>query len=237
MADRYYVPGGFGEGQIKLAGTEAHHLLSVMRAKVGDRVELFDGLGATASGEIVAATNKSATVRILETAPAPAASGPKLTLVTAVPKGERFRWLVEKATELGVERLVPLAAARSVVLPGRGKLETMQQTVIAACKQSGRNVLMKIDRVTTWDEFVARDPAAGPAVIAHPSGQTIAEFLQVPIERDVTAVVGPEGGFTEAEIESATAAGARLVSLGTNILRTETAAVAMAAILIPRLQT
>ena len=76
-------------------------------------------------------------------------------LATAVPKVDRFRWLVEKATELGVGRLIPLQTARSVVSPGALKLDKMRQAVIEACKQSGRNRLMEIEPVTSWREFVS----------------------------------------------------------------------------------
>jgi 16S rRNA (uracil1498-N3)-methyltransferase len=200
-----------------------------MRGAVGDRVELFDGRGAAAIAEVVARSRKSATLKLLERTfdNAPDSS---FTLASAVPKGDRFRWLIEKATELGVDRLVPLQTARGVVQPRETKLGKMQQTVVAACKQSGRNWLMKLEEMTSFDAFVAGASREGVLLVAHPAGKPLVEVLTTCAKRQrIIAAVGPEGGFTESEMEDAVAAGAALVGLGPTILRTETAALAIAA--------
>jgi 16S rRNA (uracil1498-N3)-methyltransferase len=151
-----------------------------------------------------------------------------LTLLTAAPKGDRFRWLVEKATELGVTRLIPISTERSVVSPGQSKLHKLEQTVIAACKQSGRNWLLPIDELRTLPEALQKLPATEQLLAAHPKGQDLAEWTSNP-ECGCTVIVGPEGGFTDEECTLLLSANARVVSLGETILRTETAAIALAA--------
>jgi 16S rRNA (uracil1498-N3)-methyltransferase len=157
----------------------------------------------------------------------------QVTLATAVPKVDRMRWLVEKATELGVERLIPLQTSRSVVAPGAVKLDKLRQAVIEACKQSGRNRLMTVDSLTSWKQFVAEVMPAQATLVADRGGLPLPS-LELPAlpKTPVLLVIGPEGGLSPAEIHEAVEAGARTVSLGTNILRIETAALALAAVFL-----
>src|ERR1700693_691456 len=128
MTDRYYAPQLSDAETCELEGSEFHHLARVMRAVVGDRIMLFDGSGRAAEAEIVELAKSRASLRILshhtETQPA----GRTVVLATAIPKADRFRWLVEKATELGVDRLVPLLTTRGVTEPGSNKLDRMRAT-------------------------------------------------------------------------------------------------------------
>jgi 16S rRNA (uracil1498-N3)-methyltransferase len=104
----------------RIEGAEAHHLSRVLRKTTGETIELFDGNGQFALAEILGISKKSVDLKILESAQSPPPVG-EVILATAAPKGERFRWLVEKAVELGVDRLIPLITLRSVVKPGEGK--------------------------------------------------------------------------------------------------------------------
>jgi len=235
MANRFYAPTSFDEPVVKLTGIEAHHLINVLRLKAGEQVVLFDGAGTEATAEIVSTSKRSIELRILEKRFALLDAERAIILGTAVPKGDRFRWLVEKATELGVTKLVPLITERSIVEPGSGKLEKMKQSVIAACKQCGRNQLMQIDEPTNWNRFLANESQTGSLFIAHPAGESVGTAIQhLKEETPAVLAVGPEGGFTEAEIEAARNAGAKLISLGPNILRIETAAVALSAVFATR---
>jgi len=127
--------------------------------------------------------------------------------------------------------LIPLQTTRSVTEPGSNKLDKMRVTVIEACKQSGRDRLMTIDAVTDWKAFLSEASGIGKIFVAHPGGTPVAEAREMTQrDRAIVLTVGPEGGFTESEIEQAVAAGGRRVSLGSNILRTETAAIALAAL-------
>jgi 16S rRNA (uracil1498-N3)-methyltransferase len=165
-------------------------------------------------------------LRVLSTRSETDDGAPEIVLATDIPKGDRLRWLVEKATELGVSRLVPLITQHSVVEPGDGKLDKMQQTVIAACKQSGRNRLMTVDEPTQWGEFIEGQCAGRLTLIAHPSGANVPTFHRED-ESPIILVIGPEGGWSDSEIEQGRSAGAHLISLGPHILRIETAAVAL----------
>ena len=215
-------------GTAKLDGVEAHHLMHVLRASPGDIVELFNGAGLVARAEIVSIHRRDALLRILgahrEERP------PRQVIIgTAVPKGDRFDWLIEKVTELGVTRLVPLVTARSVVDPREGKLDKLRQTVIAACKQSGRNHLLELSPVTSWNDFMKGELTSHPSFLAHPGPD--AKLISSSLFGNSTVVmaIGPEGGFTDEEVSMAVECGAKTVSLGPLILRIETAAMAMAA--------
>jgi 16S rRNA (uracil1498-N3)-methyltransferase len=226
---RFYLDGPLDRPSATLTGTEAHHLARVLRAGRGDRVALFDGRGTEAVAEVTDVSRRAVELRLIDCATT-SERGPRVVLGTAAPKGDRFRWLVEKATELGVTRLVPLRTARAVVDPSAGRLSRTVQSVIAACKQSGRNRLMEIGPVTEWQEFVAGEIAGQRTWLADPAGRPVAAELTGPGSADgIVLAVGPEGGLTDDEREQAVAAGARPVSLGPHILRIETAAIALAA--------
>ena len=231
MSRRFYLPSELNVAAVELAGSEAHHLLHVLRCQVGEKVCLFDGNGTEATARIAAVTKRTAELEIVATRSPEGPEHTQLILATAVPKGERFRWLVEKSTELGVNRLIPLQTSRHVVDPGSGKLEKMRQTVIAACKQCGRNRLMRIGEATPWSTFLENECRDQPVFVAHSDGQPSHEAVRPTGSATATSIVlavGPEGGFTDAEIDEAVQLGATLVSLGPRILRIETAALAMA---------
>ncbi len=247
MRRRFFVSGPLGAGPLRLSGPEAHHLIHVLRIAPGQQIVLFDGSGFEAVADVVA--TDAGAVELAVAQPQGAFSEPPVPVIlaSAVPKGERFAWLVEKATELGVARLVPLITERSVVVPGDGKLERMRRTVIESCKQCGRAQLMEISPPTRWAEFVARELAVHGGWVAHPGGEPprrTPSVLSPPAGRGeergaesagpplaLVGAVGPEGGLTDAELELALAAGGTLVALGPRILRIETAGIVLAALL------
>jgi 16S rRNA (uracil1498-N3)-methyltransferase len=230
MTARYYAPHLSNADVCVLEGSEFHHLTRVMRAAVGDQVTLFDGLGNGAEAQITELSKSRATLRVLNRSQEPEGS-PIVVLATAVPKADRFRWLVEKATELGVSRLIPLQTARSVTEPRSTKLDKMRTTVIEACKQSGRNRLMAIDPLTDWQSFLSDFAATGRLLVADPGGAAQASLCESrPSDPPIILVVGPEGGLTDVEVIQAVDAGGRCISLGPRVLRTETAAIALAAL-------
>jgi 16S rRNA (uracil1498-N3)-methyltransferase len=228
MADRFYLPLEPVEGRATLDGPEAHHLLHVMRARVGDQVVLFDGRG----GEY------EATVELCGRREVVLAVGPRekvgrelpirLAMGVALPKGERQKWLVEKITELGVAELVPLDTERSVADLKPKSLERLERTVIEASKQCGRNSLMQIAEPQPLGDFLTA--ASGTKLLAHPTGEPIAKVCPATITA-ASVVVGPEGGLTDTEIDLAITHGWTSVCLGASILRVETAAVALAAVI------
>jgi len=236
MADRYYVETPISGSQAVLSGPEAHHLMHVMRAKRGTAVVLFDGSGAEFAAVVEQVRRREVVLAILRREEVDRELPLDLTLGVALPKGERQRWLVEKAVELGVARMVPLRTARSVAQPVRQALARLRRAVIGASKQCGRNRLMQIDEPRDWPDFVAETSEAPFRLLVHPSGREgLADILPRTDRPDrVLLAVGPEGGFTEEEVSLAVAAGWRSIDLGPRILRVETAAILMAGTLSVR---
>ena len=224
VARRVHVP-QVQVGRVALPPAEAHHVRDVLRLIVGDEVELFDGGGATAVARIVAVTVGVVAVEVVAVTPA-ARAAVSLTVAAAVPRGDRADWMVEKLSELGVARFVPVAAGRSVVVPGgRNKVERWERLTVEAAKQCRRAGVMTIAPVT---------PVA--AVIGGPAGWILATeggtrpVASVAVPAALTVLVGPEGGWTADELAAADAAGWARVGLTGTVLRVETAAVAVAAV-------
>ncbi|MCS7305014.1 MAG: 16S rRNA (uracil(1498)-N(3))-methyltransferase [Thermoguttaceae bacterium] len=256
MSERFFIREPIHAERARLSGPEAHHLLHVMRAKVGDRIVLFDGTGWEYEAQLVQVSRQEAQLAICHRCYVDRELPIFLVLAVAMPKGDRQKWLVEKAVELGVGRLVPLVANRSVAHPSAKMLDRLRRTVIEASKQCGRNLLMEIHSPMSWAQWLAAYQPAQLRWVADPSGSMAWPQLSQPPERSTpdmppasaeaigsssthaqggkplwAAAVGPEGGWTQAELAQAQAAGWHLVSLGTRILRTETAALALAALL------
>ena len=154
----------------------------------------------------------------------------ELVVGVSLPKGDRQKWLVEKLTELGVTELVPLVTERGVAQPTEAALERLGRSVIEAAKQCGRNRLMRIAKPQALGEWVCGETSGEiRRWIAHPAGQAIVS-LDVSVATATRIAIGPEGGFTDSEIATAIDAGWQSVNLGPRILRVETAAVALAAV-------
>lgn len=226
---RFFLPAIPEVGTALLDGPEAHHLSHVLRIAAGAEVEVFDGRGRSAAATVarIGKRDVELLVRSSRFTPAPPQ---ELTLAVAVPKGDRFDWLVEKTVELGVSRLIPLITTRSVVDPREGKLDRLRQAVIAACKQCRRDHLLEIQTPVRWAEFLDGLSRPESCWIAHPGGVPVSALLPQADSLPLTAAIGPEGGFTDEEIAAGLLRGATLASLGDLILRVETAAVAIASL-------
>jgi len=227
LSERYFVDSPIASDRAVLAGAEAHHLLHVMRALPGSRLTLFDGTGWEFEAVVQRAGRAEVEMAIVARQLVDREAAVALTLGVALPKGERQKWLVEKATELGVARLVPLVTQRAVAQPGENSLDRLRRAVIEASKQCGRNRLMTIAAPQAWDDFLGDNSGVACRLVAHPgekprpwsiSGETI------------VAAVGPEGGFTEDELSTAVEQGWQPIGLGPRVLRVETAAIALAAL-------
>ncbi len=224
MADRFYVNCPLAPGPVEVGGPEAHHLAVVCRLRPGDAVCLFNGDGRQYPAE-VRDVGRRVVVLEVRGVEAPEREHPfRLEIAAPLPKGDRAQFLIEKLTELGVAAFTPLRTARGVVQPREAKLEKLQRYVIEASKQCGRNVLMGIGPLTDWTAFLRREDLPGRKALAHPGGAANGWGGGV----DVAAAVGPEGGFTDEEVDAGRAAGWELVGLGPRILRVETAALALA---------
>lgn len=229
MADpRFYAPDLAGP-VIRLDDREARHARQSRRLTAGVPVTLFDGAGGQAAGQIEVAGKSQVTVRIGQVSRCPR-SQPQLTVAVAVPKGARQDVLIEKCTELGVAAIQPIVTARSVCSASEHRLDKWRQTTIEAAKQSGQCWLPSLAPLRPLGQVLTETSGFDLLLAAVPGGRSAKEWLpDLENAHRLLAVVGPEGGWTEAESEALIAAGCRSVSLGSSILRIETAAVAIAA--------
>jgi 16S rRNA (uracil1498-N3)-methyltransferase len=227
MSERFFVESPIQGPSVTLTGDEARHLSAVMRAHPGDEVTLFDGSGAEFEARIIRVGKRDAELQIVARHEINRELPRELTLAVALPKGERQKWLVEKLTELGVTRLVPLITERGVAEATPAAIERLRRGVIEASKQCGRNRLMEISAPVAAGTLFAGSNHPAMRYIADPSGSHL-----VPAGNDqapVLAAIGPEGGFSPQELAAARSAGWQCISLGPRILRVETAAIAFAA--------
>ncbi|MDF1751654.1 MAG: 16S rRNA (uracil(1498)-N(3))-methyltransferase [Verrucomicrobiales bacterium] len=233
---RFYLkPEDWGADSLELRDDEAHHCRDVMRCGVGEVISVFDGNGREITATIVGVTKKAVSLEAgeeISTTPLPA----RITLGQAIPKGKNMDLIIQKATELGAARVVPLLTTNTVVqLNEREKVkkqEKWQRVAIEACKQSGQNWMPEVAIPQSIGDFVAEasDSLRIVAAIAShslPLKEIIQNWDRENEARPETAslLIGPEGDFTTPEVEAATSAGFLPMSLGPIILRSETAAI------------
>jgi 16S rRNA (uracil1498-N3)-methyltransferase len=227
MAERFFCPDPLEVGDYVLTGPEAHHLAHVRRIELGERVVLFNGDGREYPAEVISVGRRCVVLSILSVEEVERELPIPIWVASALPKADRTDFLIEKLTELGVTRFIPLLTARSVVIPREGVVERFERAVIEASKQCGRNRLMAIDPPQRWDHFVARSDLPVCKVLLHPS-PSLPLLASVSAAGGVLAI-GPEGGFTAEEITAARENGWQLMNLGPRTLRIETAALAAVA--------
>lgn len=234
-------------GGAALTGDELHHLRTVRRLGPGDEVELFDGLGRLARCRLMSLDRRRAEFEILAVSEAPRPTV-QLTLATAIPKGGRMEVLVEKVTELGAAGLWPLVTERSnVTARGDERQRKWRRRAVEAAKQCGQLHLPDIAKAMSLDEAIARLTTELPATVLladpSPEAPSAHDLLSTRIAGAqnsatetirIVGFVGPEGGFTDEEMTHLRASGATLVRLAAHILRTETAAIALAATVAQR---
>ena len=229
---RFYAPPtAFDEARIILSEDETRHLRSVLRMKEGDEVRVFDGIGREFLCRIAAISRRTAELQVIDPVDPPASESPlHLTLAAAVTKGDKFDLVIQKAVELGVTHFLPLLTSRcDVRLRDEAKrLDRWNKVVLEASKQCGRATLMSVSLPTPLPELLAGAKNGKILFFSESGGSGLAELNSA--DR-LTAIVGPEGGWDPAEIESAKSAGAEVITLSGRVLRAETAAIAVAAIL------
>jgi 16S rRNA (uracil1498-N3)-methyltransferase len=223
MAERFYFNCQLEPGQAEMEGAEAHHLAAVCRLRPGDTVCLFNGDGHEYPSLIENIHRRRVLLRVLRIVSPLRELAWRLEVAAPLPKGDRAQFLLEKLTELGVRSFVPLRAHRSVVHPGPNKLEKLERYVIEACKQCGRNTLLRVEPMADWPDYCRSKNLPSCRILAHPKGGVFR-----PSGEDTALAVGPEGGFEEEEIALALEAGWTIVGLGERTLRVETAALVLA---------
>jgi 16S rRNA (uracil1498-N3)-methyltransferase len=237
MAERFYVNLPLTQGPVMLDGAEAHHLATVCRLRQGSEVCLFNGDGHEYPARITQVARREVTLEVLGAMNPDRELGFTLEVAAPLPKGDRGQFLVEKLTELGVTRFVPLVCQYSNTHPREAKRDKLERHVIEASKQCGRNVLMTTDDLTPWDAYAKRGGANELKLLAHPTASrectASRERKRPEAPTTMRLAVGPEGGFTDAEVAQALEHGWQAISLGPRILRIETAAIVMAALSQP----
>ena len=225
MAERFYISCPLTPGLVTLQGPEAHHLATVCRFRPGDEVCLFNGDGHEYAASVVSVARQQVRLDVSSVQTPLRESEIRIEVAAPLPKGDRARFLVEKLTELGVSTFVPFAHAEERCSSRETKLDHLQRYVIEASKQCGRNVLLRVHALTDWSDYCGRDDLPAVRIVADPGGAS----ASWPTGPEVALAVGPEGGFTDEEIEGARAQGWQVVGLGPRLLRIETAAIVMAA--------
>lgn len=237
MSERFFAPRGDFDPErktVRISGPEANHLCNVMRKRAGDEIVVFDGEGEDYRAIIVSAKKNLMELEIREIVPGLPDLRTEITIAASLPKGDRQKWMLEKLTELGCERLIPLETVRGVAKAEPAVVSRLERQVIEAMKQCGRSRLMKIENamslaaVDSWSDNREHPPLK---LTAHPgAGLSLKETLFETRAERILLMVGPEGGFSLEELDFLDSHGYSRVALGNNILRIETAAITACAI-------
>jgi 16S rRNA (uracil1498-N3)-methyltransferase len=234
---RFYCPQPMAVDQIiTLPDPVAHHAW-VVRLQPGAALTLFNGGGGEYTAELAELGKKSATARINGFVPRDCELAWDITLAQALPEAAKMDWIIEKAVEMGVAAIVPLAAQRCVVRLSGERAEKRQAhwqaVIVAASEQSGRNRLARLaplDNFNAWIGAHDTERELPQRILLSPRATaSLPDWARQQSPQPVTLLIGPEGGFTEQEEDAAIAGGALALSIGPRVLRTETAGIAAVA--------
>ena len=232
---RFFIPQPYGD-TMTITGVDARHIYTVLRMQCGSRVQIVSDDGVTALAEITDTHESVVTVKCLELLAESHEPSVRIVLAQGLAKGEKMDFIIQKAVELGVSEIIPVAMEHSVVrLEGDKavkKVERWQKIAEAAAKQSKRDIIPMVQPVQTLVQILANDPCCDCKLIAYECEDKLGLKAALQKEQDLKElllIIGPEGGISEAELQQARTAGALGVSLGKRILRAETAALVAAA--------
>lgn len=236
---RFFVGRGqFTPPQITISGSDVAHIRKVLRLKPGDRIEVVDEEGGLYAVQLEQVEVDRVRGEVIGKIPTAAPQGLAITIAQAVPKGDKMDWIVQKATELGVSRIVPLLSERVIVrlnpaLEAR-RVARWQKLALEAAKQCKRLSVPQISRFLSLDVFCQEREAQDLGLILW-EGETATRLRSVLAEAkrggNLSVIIGPEGGFSDSEVETARSRGFRPVTLGSRILRTETVALSVLSVL------
>ena len=227
--------------RVRLGSMASAHLVRVLRAKTGYPIILFNGNGRQYRAELIDANPRKALVHIIEEQLAERESPLKVTLVQGISRNDRMEVCLQKATELGVHQLAPVVCERSNVKltaeRQKKKQAHWQSVIISACEQSGRNTLPAVTNLQTFHDYLDTAPASRNKLFLHPDADDDLASLRLDgdsnnsDEKNITVLIGPEGGLSQQEIDALVARQWQGVRMGPRILRTETAGPAVIAVL------
>jgi 16S rRNA (uracil1498-N3)-methyltransferase len=226
---RVFVDDDLAIGQrLTVEGSAGNHIVRVLRSRVGDELTIFNGRGGEYGASIEEIRRDTVQVSVRERRDAERESQFDLTLAQGISRGERMDWVVQKATELGVTRILPVFTERSVVhldeRQAAKKVQHWRGIAVSACEQCGRNVVPEISVPVTLYGLLEKPPGKGISLLLSPTAMLrIVDITGSP--EGATVLIGPEGGLAQVEHEAALRAGFTSVRMGPRVLRTETAAV------------
>jgi 16S rRNA (uracil1498-N3)-methyltransferase len=234
---RFFVPTAqIRDGLVYLEGSDHHHLQTVLRRKVGDELQILNGKGEEWTARIVEMTAQTTIAKLNGSTGRPTEPRLKLNLVQSLPKADKFEWIIQKNTELGVSRFQPLLSQRSLIkldMVARAKKQERWQKIIQeAAEQSGRGIVPRLKPILEWRQFIAQFPAG--LVLLPWEGERERSLKDVltpltDLPEQISLIIGPEGGFAQTEVADLQELGAISITLGPRILRTETAGLVAAA--------
>ncbi|THF60677.1 16S rRNA (uracil(1498)-N(3))-methyltransferase [Pseudothauera rhizosphaerae] len=235
MISRFFFPEALpAGGEVRLPEALAHHAARVLRLQDGDAVVLFDGRGGEVPARL-AVSGRQWSARLEAVRVVERESPLAVVLVQALASGDKMDWIVQKATELGAAGVVPVTAARSVLrLAGERaekRLAHWRQVAVAACEQCGRNRLPDVEPIVALDDYLAAARTVRKLVLAPEGGRPLRELAPPRTGEPLHLLIGPEGGWSDAELAACLRAGAEPLGLGPRVLRTETAGLAALAAL------
>jgi 16S rRNA (uracil1498-N3)-methyltransferase len=227
----FALPESFRDERVLLDSGETRHLRDVLRLTEGANVTVFDGCGSEYSCTVAEIKkNETELLVISKQDPASPESSLKITVAAAMLKGEKFDLVVQKAVELGVIELIPLQTARCDVKPrdASKRVERWRRIALEASKQTGRASLMKVREPMDFNAYLSSGPPERVILFSERDGEKMPSNFD---GNTLTAIVGPEGGWDDDELRAARSANITVVTLGGRILRAETAAIAITAVL------
>ena len=229
---RFYAPpGNFSEKAVSLDEGETRHLRDVLRLRVGDSANVFDGEGREFECVVEQVERRRSVLRIINAVKPPAPeSRLDLTLCAAVLKSDKTDIAIQKAVELGVSRFIPMVTIRCDVKPkaAASRIQRWRKIVLEASKQCGRARLMKVDDLSTFEDQI-RPPISGKLILFSERDGGELKLAEKPTA--ITAFLGPEGGWDDSEIALARELGADVITLHGRVMKADTAAIAISAIL------
>jgi len=239
MIPTYYtLPENIGEAELTILGEEAHHISRVMRLKRGEAVIVVDGMGNGYKSEIMEISAREVTCSIYSRIRNFGEPLHRVTLSAGLSTGVKFDDVIQRATELGVTRFIPLVTEKSKVrideeMKGQKKLDRWRKVAIASIKQCGRSLIPAIEPLIEFERIFTDYADLGHKLLLDPGGNRRIENLSFGSEeRDISLLIGPESGFTRSEVELAREKGAEIITLGGRILRTENAGPTAVALLM-----
>lgn len=238
IATFIYNPCDLVGENIVVAEDEGHHIARVLRLKPGDAVRLIDGAGTAHLCEIGDIKGDKVVCRIIKTTRNSGESSVGLTLAVALSESSKFKTVIEKGTEVGVVKFIPLFSEKSKISISsesvlKRKMDRWRRIAMAAAKQSGRSIIPSIEPPIEFSKFISKcDPKS--SLLFHPNIQSsLTDWMtKRSAGKDVIAIIGPESGFSQSEIDLAKTVQVSIVSLGDRVLRTETAGTVIPALII-----